>query len=232
MDVKTAFLNGDLEEEVYMDKPEGFVLKGHEKKVCKLVKSLYGLKQVPKQWHEKFDEKVVSHVFRINESDKCVYSKFNKHGGVIICLYVDMLIFGTSMKLVDETKAFLSSCFDMKDMGEANVILGIKIIKSSDSISLTQSHYIEKLLTKYNHENCSAVSTPYDPSIKLTPNKGKIMSQLEYASVIGSLMYAMQCTRPNIAFAVGMLSRYTHNPGQIHWNAVSSKRNNKVCIKL
>lgn len=182
---------------------------------------MYDLKLIPKQWHEKLNEKIVWHGFRINESKKYVYFKFNKHGGIIICLYVDdMLIFGTSMKLVNEGKAFLSSCFDMKDMGEAIVILGIKIIKSSNSISLTHSHYIEKLLKKYNHENCSVVSTPYDPSIKLTPNKEKIMSQLEYASVISSLMYAIQCIRSNIAFAVGMLSRYTHNPRQIHWNAV------------
>jgi hypothetical protein len=95
MDVKTTFLNGELEEEIYMHQPEGFVMPNHEQKVCKLIKSLYGLKQAPKQWHEKFDKVVVANEFKIHNSDKCVYSKFHKNQGVIICLYVDdMLIFG------------------------------------------------------------------------------------------------------------------------------------------
>ncbi|GJT99023.1 zinc finger, CCHC-type containing protein [Tanacetum coccineum] len=129
MDVKTAFLNGDLEEEVYMKQPEGFVMPGNEHKVCKLVKLLYGLKQAPKQWHQKFDEVVLSSGFLLNQSDKSVYSKFDDFcKGVIICLYVDdMLIFGTDQNKVDKTKKFLSSRFSMKDMGEADVILGIKI---------------------------------------------------------------------------------------------------------
>ena len=98
MDVKTAFLYGELDEEVYMKQP-GFVLEGQEQKVCKLVESLYGLKQAPKQWHQKFDETILSLGFKLNQSDKCVYSKFDSHDdGVIICLYVDdMLIFGTSL---------------------------------------------------------------------------------------------------------------------------------------
>ena len=94
MDVKTAFLNGELNEEIYMEQPEGFVMKGQENKVCKLIKSLYGLKQAPKQWHEKFDSVLLSNGFKIHQSDKCVYSKFSNNKGVIICLYVDdILIF-------------------------------------------------------------------------------------------------------------------------------------------
>jgi hypothetical protein len=94
MDVKTAFLNEDLDEEVYMDQPEGFVLPKNEKKVCKLVKLLYGLKQAPKQWHEKFDTVILANGFKHNGANKCVYSKFTSEYGVIVCLYVDdMLIF-------------------------------------------------------------------------------------------------------------------------------------------
>ena len=126
MDVKTAFLNGELDEEIYMQQPEGFVVQGQEHKVCKLVKSLYGLKQAPKQWHEKSDKVIVSNGFRIHESDKCVYNKFTGNKGVIICLYVDdMLIFGTDNDVVESTKSFLSSSFSMKDMGLADVILTI-----------------------------------------------------------------------------------------------------------
>ncbi|GJR12720.1 zinc finger, CCHC-type containing protein [Tanacetum coccineum] len=223
MDVKTAFLNGDLDEEVYMKQPEGFVMPGNEHKVCKLVKSLYGLKQAPKQWHQKFDEVVLSSGFLLNQSDKCVYSKFNRSGeGVIICLYVDdMLIFGTDQNQVDKTKKFLSSKFSMKDMGEADVILGIKIKRENKGIVITQSHYIEKILKKFNREDCSPVSTPMDPVEKLKPNTGKPVDQLEYSRAIGCLMYAMTSTRPDIAYAVGRLSRFTSNPSRQHWQAIT-----------
>ncbi|GJW50379.1 zinc finger, CCHC-type containing protein [Tanacetum coccineum] len=223
MDVKTAFLNGDLDEEVYMKQPEGFVMPGNEHKVCKLVKSLYGLKQAPKQWHQKFDEVVLSSGFHLNQSDKCVYSKFDSSGkGVIICLYVDdMLIFGTDQNQVDKTKKFLSSKFSMKDMGEADVILGIKIKRENKGIVITQSHYIEKILKKFNREDCSPVSTPMDPVEKLKPNTGKPVDQLEYSRAIGCLMYAMTSTRPDIAYAVGRLSRFTSNPSRQHWKAIT-----------
>ncbi|GJZ32776.1 zinc finger, CCHC-type containing protein [Tanacetum coccineum] len=153
MDVKTAFLNGDLDEEVYIKQPKGFVMPGNEHKVCKLVKSLYGLKQAPKQWHQKFDEVVLS-----------------------------------------------------SDMGEADIILGIKIKRENKGIVITQSHYIEKILKKFIHEHCSPVSTPMDPVEKLKPNTGKPVDHLEYSRAIGCLMYAMTSTRPDIAYAVGRLS--------------------------
>ncbi|GAU45869.1 hypothetical protein TSUD_187020 [Trifolium subterraneum] len=193
MDVKTTFLNGDLEE-VYMKQPEGFVMPGNEHKVCKLVKSLYGLKQAPKQWHQKFDEVVLSNDFILNQADKCLYSKFDSSGkGVFICLYVDdMLIFGTNQNQVDKTKNFLSSKFSMKDMGEADVILGIKIKRENKGIVITQSHYIEKILKKFNYENCSPVSTPMDPGEKLMPNtavQNNISNTLGVQAVLGTSKY-------------------------------------------
>ncbi|KAD3641087.1 hypothetical protein E3N88_30311 [Mikania micrantha] len=102
MDVKTAFLNGDLEEEIYMEQPEGFSAPGQEGKVCKLVKSLYGLKQAPKQWHQKFDQVMLNNGFKINECDN-------------------------DDKMIKSTKDMLKARFDMKDMGLADVILGVKI---------------------------------------------------------------------------------------------------------
>ncbi|GJY70606.1 zinc finger, CCHC-type containing protein [Tanacetum coccineum] len=220
--VKGEPLNGDLDEEIYMKQPEGFVVPGHESKVCKLKKSLYGLKQAPKQWHQKFDDVVLSNGFSLNQADKCVYSKFDASGkGVIICLYVDdMLIFGTDQDQVNKTKEFLSSNFDMKDLGEAEVILGIRIKRGNNGISISQSHYIEKILTKFNFANCSPVYTPVDPTVKFQPNKGTPMFQLEYSRAIGCLMYAMISTRPDIAFFVGKLSRYTSNPNALHWQAL------------
>ncbi|GJV41100.1 zinc finger, CCHC-type containing protein [Tanacetum coccineum] len=204
MDVKTAFLNGELDEEVYMNQPQGFIMPGNENKVCKLIKSLYGLKQAPKQWHQKFDEVVLSNGYLLNQADKCVYSKFDETGkGVIICLYVDdMLIFGTDQVQVDLTKEFLSSKFSIKDMGEADVILGIRIKHESNGIAISQSHYIEKVLKKFNYFDCTLVSIPMDTSKKPMPNSGQAVSQLEYSRVIGCLMYAMTCTRLDISFAV------------------------------
>ena len=221
MDVKTAFLNGELEEEIYMDQPEGFVIPGQENKVCKLVKSLYGLKQAPKQWHEKFDNLVISNGFRINESDKCIYYKSENDVCTVICLYVDdLLIFGSNIHAVNAAKCLLTANFAMKDLGEASVILGIKITRSKKGISLDQSHYIEKILKKYNYFDCKPTCTPYDPSEKLFKNTGNSVRQNEYASIIGSLRYATDCTRPDIAYAVGVLCRFTSRPGNEHWRAL------------
>ena len=137
MDVKITFINGDLDEEVYMEQPEGFVLPRNEKKVCKLVKSLYGLKQTPKQLHEKFDLVILLDGFVHNGADQCMYSKFTKEYGVIVCLYMDdMLIFGTNMKGACETKKYLSSMFQMNDLNEVDTILGIKIKRHSEGFAL------------------------------------------------------------------------------------------------
>ena len=221
MDVKTAFLNGDLTEEIYMDQPEGFVAEGMSNKVCKLVKSLYGLKQAPKLWHEKFNQVILMDGFRISESDKCLYMKVMAEKVVVICLYVDdMLIIGSDMEIVTSTKEFLSAQFSMKDLGAADTILGIKLVRTEQGIGLTQSHYIESMLKKYGYFDLSEISVPYDYNKKLEPNTGRSVDQVLYSRIIGSLMYAMSCTRPNIAFAVGILSRFTSKPGKAHWDAI------------
>ena len=221
MDVKTAFLNGDLNEEIYMEQPEGFSAPRQEMKVCRLVKSLYGLKQAPKQWHEKFDNVMLSHGFKINECDKCVYVKDDEHGYVIVCLYVDdMLIVGSDDKMITSTKNMLNSRFDMKDMGLADVILGIKIKRTSDGLVLSQSHYVDNILGKFDKDNSGIARTPVDVTLHFSKNKGESVAQVEYSRVIGSLMYLMSCTRPDIAYAVNKLSRNTSNPGAMHWQGI------------
>ncbi|KAL0549588.1 hypothetical protein IC582_014074 [Cucumis melo] len=138
MDVKTTFLNGELDEEIYMQQLEGFVSPSQEKKVCKLIRSLYGLKQAPKQWHEKFDSVMMANGFKINECDKCVYAKSNQNDHVIVCLYVDdMLIIGSNINIIKTTKQMLANKFEMKDMGVADVILGIKISKTPQGLMLS-----------------------------------------------------------------------------------------------
>jgi hypothetical protein len=174
MDIKTAFLKGELEEEIYMDQPDRFVVKGEEIKVCKLLKSLYGQKQAPKQWHEKFDRTLTSIGFVVNEADKCVYYRHGGSEDIILCLYMDdILIFGKNMKVIHEVKSFLSKCFDMKDLGQADVILNIKLIKNESGITLLQSHYIEKILSWFGFIDGKSSPTPYDPSVILRKNKNK-----------------------------------------------------------
>nr|ASR75387.1 retrotransposon protein [Oryza barthii] len=221
MDVKTAFLNGELDEEIYMDQPDGFVVEGQEGKVCKLLKSLYGLKQAPKQWHEKFDKTLTSAGFAVNEADKCVYYRHGGGEGVILCLYVDdILIFGTNLDVINEVKSFLSQNFDMKDLGVADVILNIKLIRGENGITLLQSHYVEKILNRFGYIDSKPSPTPYDPSLLLRKNKRIARNQLEYSQIIGSLMYLASATRPDISFAVSKLSRFTSNPGDDHWRAL------------
>ncbi|GKE12584.1 zinc finger, CCHC-type containing protein [Tanacetum coccineum] len=108
----------------------------------------------------------------------------------------------------------------MKDMGEADVILGIRIKRENKGLAITQSYYIEKILKKFNYEGCGPVSTPMEAGIKLVPNMDKPVNQLEYSRAIGCLMYAMTSTRPDIAYAVRKLSRFTSNPSNNHWEAI------------
>ncbi|KAK4407765.1 Retrovirus-related Pol polyprotein from transposon TNT 1-94 [Sesamum angolense] len=163
MDVKTAFLNGELDEKIYMEQPKGFVVPGQEKKVCRLVKSLYGLKQASKQWHKKFDRTILSNDFKINECDKCVYVKSTQHSFIIVYLYVDdMLIMGSNRDIILTTKKMLTKYFDMKDMGLAYIILGIKISKTSDELALSQSHYVETILRKFKAYDSPPTKIPVD----------------------------------------------------------------------
>jgi hypothetical protein len=116
-----------------MDQPNGFVARGQEGKVCRLLKSLYGLKQAPKQWHQKFDRTLTSAGFVMNETDKCVYYRYVGGEDVILCLYVDdILIFGNNINVIKEVKDFLSSNIEIKDLGEADVILNIKLVREGN----------------------------------------------------------------------------------------------------
>ena len=169
---------------------KGFIAKGHGNKVCKLVKSLYGLKQAPKQWHQKFNKVIVHFEFIIHEYDKCIYFKNFGNEYIILCLYVDdILILRTSHNAIQRVKDYLSQNFDMKDLGPADMILGMKISKTSNGISLSLTHSIERMLYKFDYYNSKPISTPYDSSIALKKNTGEHVSQLKYSQFIGSLLY-------------------------------------------
>ena len=168
MDVKTTFLNGELEEEIYMEQFEGFIAHGQENKLCKLDKSLHGLTQASKKWHTK----------------NCITWSFQKDSKLIkvanasttslkltsICLNIDdMLIFGSNLHVINIVKSMLSANFDINDLEETNVNLGIKLIRLEKEVSLDPSHYIENILKKNNYFDCKP-STSYDPSVKLFKN--------------------------------------------------------------
>lgn len=231
LDVKTTFLHGDLEEEIYMVQPEGFEVRGKEHMVCRLKKSLYGLKQAPRQWYKKFDSFMVGHSYTRIDADHCVYVR-EFHGGnfIILLLYVDdMLILGQDVQLIRSLKIDLFKLFDMKDPGPARQILGMHIRRDRKAIKLwlSQEKYVERVLERFYMKNAKPVWTPLGSHFKLSkmtcPSKEEDkerMAKVPYSSMVGSLMYAMVCTRPYIAHAVGVVSRFLVNPGKDHWEAV------------
>jgi hypothetical protein len=152
---------------------------------------------------------------------RCVYYQHGRGESVILCLYVDdILIFGTNIDAINEVKSFLSKSFDMKDLGEADVILNIKLVKDKSGITLLQSHCVEKVLSQFGFIDSKPSPTPYDPSVILRKNKKISRDQLRYSQIIGSLMYLASATRPNISFAVSNLSRYISNPDDDHWHTL------------
>ncbi|GKB04883.1 zinc finger, CCHC-type containing protein [Tanacetum coccineum] len=139
---------------------------------------------------------------------------------IIFLVEDDILIVGTNMEGINETKKFMSSCFQMKDMNEIDTILGIKVKRHSRGYALNQYHYIDKIIDKFKHLNIKKANTPYESSCKLVENNRRVVAQIEYASAICCLMYVTHCTRPDIAYVICKLSRYTSNPSQDHWKAI------------
>ncbi|KAH9678883.1 Integrase catalytic domain-containing protein [Citrus sinensis] len=214
LDVKTAFLHGELEEEIYMLQLEGFAETVKENLVCRLNKSLYGLKQASRCWYKRFDSFIMSLGYNRLSSDHCAYYKrFEDNDFIILLLYVDdMLVAGSNKDRVQELKAQLAREFEMKDLGPANKILGMQIHRDRNNMKiwLSQKNYLKKILRRFNMQDCKSISISFPVNFKLSSSmcpsneaKMKEMSQVPYASAVGSLMFAMICTRPDIAQAVG-----------------------------
>ena len=164
MDVKTAFLHGYLDEDIYMEQPEGYIDKEHPEKVCLLKRSLYGLRQSPRQWNTRFDEFILSHGFTRSEYDICVYYKeYERDNYIYMLLYVDdILIASNSKSQVAELKQILSSEFEIKDLGDAKKILGMEITRDREKgvLTISQESYAMKVLSTYNMDKAKSVSTP------------------------------------------------------------------------
>ena len=229
LDVKTAFLYGELDEELYVRQAEGFVQPGKENYVYRLLKPLYGLKQAPRKWNEKFDSFLVMFGLTRSTADPCIYYHVGEDPNdfIIIGIWVDDgLIASKSKSKALEIIAYLEQHFEMTS-GPADSFIGLEITRdrAQKNLFLTQSTFIEKLIEKFRMTECNLLDIPADPcsylSVANCPPEDKYDSRnnTAYRALVGALLYIMGTTRPDIAFAVIAVSRYCQNPGPAHWKA-------------
>ena len=225
MDVVTAFLNGHLKEEIFMEQPPGYVKAGKENLVCKLKKSLYGLKQSSRCWNVAFCEYMETSNFRESAVDPCVFVRAEGTSVTIIAVYVDDLIIITkTLKKMEEVKGGLATQFKMKDLGELHYCLGISIEQSQESkcLWLHQKQYISSMLERYRLSDAKPATTPADINVKLRRDDkvSRPVDPAVYQSMVGSLLYVATATRPDIAHAVGVVSKFNAKPSEVHLTAV------------
>lgn len=228
LDVKSAYLNGHLDEEIFMRQPPGY--EDGTGRVCKLKRALYGLKQAGNVWNREFDSAMANLGFTATRSDPCCYIRRTGDVLAILLVWVDDIIGYTSSPAEATTiTKELRSKFDINDIGQPGMLLGMKIHKDDDSgtITLSQSHYIDSMLVRFGLQDANSVTTPLDMNINLdsidplpidaTPDP---RASSLYATAIGSLLYAAMGTRPDIAYAVHRLAQFTRSPQAKHWTAV------------
>lgn len=214
MDVVTAFLNGHLEEEIYMKQPEGYIKPGQEHLVCKLKKSTYGLKQSPRCWSKAFTEFMKDIGFKQSTSDPCVFVRLRLELEILAVCVDDLILITESTESMDELKQALKKRFKMKDMGELSDILGISVVQDKAKNCV--------FLQMYGMNNANPVATPADANVKLRKDDGvsNPVNPSTYQSMVGSLLYAAMATRPDIAQAVSVVSKFNANPNAAHLTAV------------
>src|SRR5579859_6527020 len=223
MDVVTAFLAGELKEEIYMEQPEGFEIGTKEEDlVCQLRKSLYGLKQAPRVWNRKIRHFLKSIGFDQTYSDPCVY--INKTTDIIIAMWVDdFIIFGKNMASINSLKAQLNKEYEMKDLGELKHFLGIQVHRDRERkiIHISQPRYARTVLNRYGMQDNKPASSPLPTGARLikVATTDVLTDQKEYQSIVGSLMYAMLATRPDLAQCIQQISQFSQTPTRTHEKA-------------
>ncbi|GKC51355.1 retrotransposon protein, putative, ty1-copia subclass, partial [Tanacetum coccineum] len=232
MDIKTAFLNGYSDKDIYMVQPEGFVDPNHPRKVCKLQRSIYGLKQASRSCNKRFDKEIKRFGFAQNIDEPCVYQKASGSNVTFLILYVDdIIIILNHIPSLQSVKDYLGKCFAMKDLGEATFFLRIKIYKdrSKRLIGLGQNAYMDKILKRYRMDNSKRGHIPMQERLDLNKTQGasipkevKRMQNVPYASAVGSIIYAVRCTRPDVVFAQNITSRFQQNLGECHWTIMKN----------
>ena len=220
VDVTTAYLHGDLNETVFMVQPEGFVDSRYPNKVCRLKKSLYGLKQAGREWNKKLNDTMQKLDFRRCNGDTCVYTRCKGAAFCIVGIYVDdMIIAASCYEDLKAVKSQISSVFDIVDKGELSYYLGIQVERSSRKIEIHQQKYIDELCKKFNLIECKPRYTPLDPGMKLAKggcNPKEREDPTKYQSLIGALLYIAISTRPDIMYSVCKLSQFNVEPYTEH----------------
>ena len=229
IDFESAYLNGKMKEEVYMRQPEGFVAEGKEDHVCRLLRSLYGTMQAGHTWWHELDTTYTELGYVRSRVDESVRSRRAGDELTIISTYTDDVTgASTTGDGAARAKGELKDKYKLKDGGELNYMLGIKVERdrAEGTISISQSAYIARVLRRFRYEACVPASTPLPPGTKLSDlnspeNEAEKseMAKLPFRELLGSLMYLYIGTRPDLSFAIQYLSRYQANPGRAHWNA-------------
>ena len=217
LDVKTAFLHGELNETVYVNQPEGFEVKGSEMKVYKLHKALYGLKQAPRAWNHKLNQILLELGFRKCTKEASVYRKTVNSSILVVAVYVDdLFVTGADKKIIDVFKVEMASKFAMSDLGKLSYYLGIEVSQEVGRITLNQRRYALKILEESGMKNCNLSYTPMESGLKLAKSIEEAgVDATKYRRNVGCLRYLLH-TRPDLSFAVGVLSRYMQWPKQSH----------------
>jgi Reverse transcriptase (RNA-dependent DNA polymerase) len=221
MDVKSAFLNGDLEEEVYVVQPPGFEIKEEEYKVLRLYKDLYGLCQAPRAWNSKLDKSLKGLNFVRCPLEHAVYRRSQEKENLIVGFYVnDLIITGECIKDINKFKSQMQNLFSMSDLGILSYYLRIEVCQRSKKITLTQSAYATKVLEKCGMKDCNPTQILMEPRLKLSKvSSNPPVDKTLYRSIVGSLRYLLH-TCPELAFSVSIVSRYMENPIMEHTTAV------------
>ncbi|KAG7583121.1 GAG-pre-integrase domain [Arabidopsis suecica] len=223
LDVKTAFLHGELKETVFVSQPEGFEKKGSEAKVYKLNKALYGLRQAPRAWNNKLNHILGELQFKKCSKEPSVYRKEIKEHLLVVAVYVDdLFVTGTSLKMITGFKEEMFSKFEMSDLGKLTYYLGIEVIQHNNGIALSQNRYALKILEEAGMTKCNPVRVPMDTSLKASKSENeKEIDATSYRKNVGCLRYLLH-TRPDLSYCVGILSRYMQSPRESH--AVAMKQ--------
>ncbi|XP_019072894.1 retrovirus-related Pol polyprotein from transposon RE1 [Vitis vinifera] len=220
MDVKNAFLHGDLKECIYMKPPPG-LFPSPTSHVCKLRRSLYGLKQAPRAWFEKFRTTLLQFSFRQSKYDTSLFLRKSDMGIVVLLVYVDdIVITGSDSALLGQLKTHLSESFHMKDLGPLTYFLGLEVHHSPSGISLNQHKYASDLVATAGLQGATSVDTPMELNVKLRKEEGDLLADPSlYRKLVGSLVY-LTITRPDISFAVQQVSQFLQTPRHLHLAAV------------
>jgi len=229
-DFHSAYLNGELDEDIYMEQPPYYETADRGRYVVKLNKTLYGLKQAGKKWYDSLCRSLADIGFKKTEADPAVFFVHAGNHVVILAIHVDdSTMTGSSVTLQNEYKARINAKFQLTDLGPISWLLGLAITRdrASRTLSLSQHSYIDTLLRRFNLEDCKPLAQPLDPHVQFskdqcptTVEEKAAMKAVPYREAVGALNWVAVGTRPDISFAVGQLAQYMENPGRVHWEAV------------